>query len=350
MEARRIWKLPAAGRRPEGSVGDLILVKKYNPLRGEKGVIYLRFNESFRQFAALFDLTKIANHYRIVLEPSTWGYLDEVFHLYVGSGLDVIVQSQDRIDYDVIRQMDSNLHPLRLGAGDWIDPEVFTPATKDGKSYDVVMIASWIRLKRHHILFRALAQHRLSNLRVALIGYPWAGRTRRDIEREARTYGVLQQIDIYENIPHSQVADIIRKSKIAVMLTKREGANRAIYECLLCGVPVVLYRHNRGVNKDIIRSETGVLADDDELGPVMREMIANYTRYNEVARWAASNVGRHVAHKKLNSCLEMIARNNGETYSQGICEIGASNSAYVFDSDRIQMESEYVKLYDYFRR
>lgn len=340
-------KYPKNNDYPERQ-GNLLIFKKYDPHTNEKGVLYLKYNESFKQFITLFELEKISKHYRIVLEPSTWGYMDEVFHLFIGKDSDIIVQAQDENDYMTIKNMNVNLIPIRLGSGDWVDADLFNNVTEEIKIYDIVMIASWLKIKRHKTLFKAVAKSKLKNIKIALIGYPWGFRTRKDIEKEAKRFNILNQIDFYENIPSQKVAEIIKKSKVSVMLSKREGANRAIYECLLCGTPVVLCKFNRGVNKNIINSETGCLADDDELGEVLSSMIKNYAKYN-TASWARKNIGREVAHKKLNDLLKDLAVNKKEEYLSDICKIKASNAPYVYDRDRIDMSSEYLKLEQYLR-
>ena len=75
--------------------GDLIVLKAHDEASGEKGVLYLMYGESIRQFPALFDLRRLASKYMIVLEPSWWGYEDAAFLLYLGSDLDVVVLAHE---------------------------------------------------------------------------------------------------------------------------------------------------------------------------------------------------------------------------------------------------------------
>jgi hypothetical protein len=324
--------------------GNLVIVKKYDPENKEKGVLYLKFNESLEQFASLFDIERIGAFYRVVLEPSTWGYMEEPFHLFIGSDLDVVVQAQDELDYRAIQGMNANLVPIRLGAGDWIDTDVFGPKINVEKEYDVIMIASWAKLKRHELLFRAMADAGLRDCRLALVGYPWGGRTVTDIKKEAAQFGVLQQITFYENIAPSMVSELLSRSKASVMLTRREGANRALYESLLNGVPVIVCRHNRGVNKNIVNEKTGCLANDEELGKVLKHIIGNYDKYDSVAEWARENVGYKIAKQRLDAVLRSLAEKRGETYLKPICAIKAGHAAYVSEDDRTGMAEEYEAL------
>jgi hypothetical protein len=328
--------------------GNLVVLKKQDPARGEKGVLYLKFNHAFKEFTVLFDVEKIARDYRLVLEPSTWGYMEETFHLLVGKDLDVVVQAQDETDWQVIHDMDTNLRPIRMGAGDWIDTSTFANVRAGEKRYDIAMIASWLRLKRHEVLFRALARMDDANLRIALVGYPIGHRTMSDVKGEARKHDVLGQIDFYERIRPAEVAEILAHSKLSVILTKREGAVRAIYESLLCGAPVVLYRHNRGVNREVINSETGRLADDEELAEVLSDVIRHHEDY-EPQTWARRNIGMANSHRKLDEMAGDLAARAGESYEVPICRIKAGTTPYVDSEDRERLTSEFAVLERYLR-
>lgn len=67
--------------------------------------------------------------------------------------------------------------------------------------------------------------------KVALIGYPIEGRTSGEVLELAKRYGVASKIELFENIPPEEVARVIRSAKLGVTLSKKEGANRGIYEC-----------------------------------------------------------------------------------------------------------------------
>ncbi|MBW1784087.1 MAG: glycosyltransferase, partial [Deltaproteobacteria bacterium] len=342
-------KLPMQHDYPERQ-GNLIILKAYNPEKNERGALYLQYSGSFQKMAALFDLEEIAYRYVLILEPSTWGYYDPSFALFVGKPLDVIVLAQDEIDYDIIKDMNTNLIPLRLGAGDWIDFNRFKPVSIHGeKAFDVVMVASWLRIKRHSLLFKTLRDSCLQNIRVVLVGYPWEGRLRKDIEKEAERFGVFNQITFFENIPHAQVSSILSQSKVATMLTKREGANRGIYEAFFCDVPVILYRHNRGVNKHIINKHTGMLADDDELGDAIKYMVAHYKEFRP-REWAVANSGFVKAWEKLNATFLEVERIRTGKKVDELCMIKSDpNLVYAIDRDRIDLEPEYHKLISYLR-
>ena len=74
------------------------------------------------------------------------------------------------------------------------------------------------------------------------------GWTREPIERLLRQYDLANECDLYENIPHQQVAQIVADSGVSLLLSQREGSNKSIHESMLCGTPIIVYRHQQGVN------------------------------------------------------------------------------------------------------
>jgi len=322
--------------------GDLIVLKPYLCNR-EKGVLLIKYNDSFERFLALFDLKKISKMYRIVLEPSTWGYQDVALGLFRGLNTDVIVQAQCEEDFDYIKGIKDNLIPIRIGAGDWGDADLFTRGVKE-KKYDVIMVASWQLLKRHKLFFTALSKIKPYLTRVCLVGYPTEGRTKNDIITDAKTIGVNDLIDIFENITPVQVARKISMSKISVMLTKREGASKVIYESLFCDVPVLLSNKNRGVNRAIINSQTGTLSSDKNLANNILRMTDNYKCFSP-RDWAIENTGYLNSFERLNNLIKEISIENEEKWTQNLfMKKNAPNPIYVKDKERLLADQEFLVL------
>lgn len=332
----------------ESRQGDLLVLKPYVE-ESEKGVLLLQYNEAFGRFLSIFDLEKVGRFYRIVLEPSWWGYREPWILAFLAVSTDVVVQSQDIRDFDFIRSLDSNLVPIRIGAGDWIDPDRFSAGSKQEKLFDIVMIANWLRLKRHELLFRAISQCRGEIKRVALIGYPHGGRTKDDIAKEAAKWGVANVIEIFESIPREEVSEIVRQSKIGVLLTMREGANRGIYECLFSNVPVVISSTNCGVNRDHINSHTGMVAADDRFHDAILYLLHNLENYRP-REWAEENTGYENSTKRLNDCLRDCAIRAGERWTRDIyMKKNDTNAKYVSEENRLAADQEVVRLRDLLR-
>jgi len=313
----------------------------------EKGVLFLNFDETVDKFFALYDVEKIARDYRIVFEPSAWGYQQPRMFLLHGLATDVIVEAQYLPDYNYTKELGGALVPIRIGAGDWVDFETFRSGRDEEKQYDLVMIANWLKWKRHKLLFKALQKLEKEVGRVALIGYPIEGRTSSEIRQLAHKMGGGDRIDIFENISAEEVGRIIRRSKVGIMLSKKEGANRGIYECFFSDVPVILTDQNIGVNRDHINTHTGLLAADGELFCHIRSMLAEHDRF-ETRSWALTNTGWDKSSRRLNDFLRTIAMEKQEEWTFDIFpKMNGPLPAYTNEEDRVAADRDVERLNGY---
>jgi len=329
--------------------GDLVILKAPGE-NGEKGVILITYNEAFERAAAMFNLERMAEHYRFVLEPSFWGYQNPAILLFLNLNTDVIIQCPSRIDYDFIKEVGRNFIPIRVGAGDWVDeaafPEIDPTARRD---YDLIMVANWLPYKRHRLLFQHLTTMTGEIKRVALVGYPTGGYTREHIERDAEYYAIRKNIDIFEQIPFADVLALLRRSKVAVMLTRREGANRAFYEALFSDVPVIVTKESRGMNWDHVNSETGCFTDDNELANNILKVHAYRHLYHPRA-WALKNTGARRSSTLLNEVVRQAATSKGEPWTVDVApKKNGPNALYLNDTTRIMLEPAYKNLEQFLR-
>ena len=308
--------------RPDGPPdrqGNLMIVKPHDPATGERGAAFVMYTEGIAALPAVFDLPRLAARYALLLEPSWWGYQDARFLPYLGRDAEVVVLAQSRPDFEFIGWLGENLVPVRLGAGDWADPDSFRPREGRERSFDVVMVSAWDPFKRHEVLFRALRRLRRDRglrLTTALVGYPLRWDAAR-IGRMLRRYGLEADTRIFERVPHARVAEIVADSKLMVLLSKREGANRAIYESMFCDTPVVVYRHHRGVNLDHVAAEVGRLAGDEDLPEVLAEVLEHRDRFHP-RRWALENTGWRLSTERLNALLRERARSRQEPWTRDL--------------------------------
>ena len=82
-----------------------------------------------------------------------------------------------------------------LLASHWVNPDLYQPLLKSERPYDLIMVASWGKVKRHQVLFRAL-RSLPTNLRVLLVGQDQEGRTADTIRELARGYGVADRLEL----------------------------------------------------------------------------------------------------------------------------------------------------------
>jgi glycosyltransferase involved in cell wall biosynthesis len=335
----------------EARQGDLIVLKPRNDEIGEKGVLLVKYGEAIESFAALYDVERLVRHYVIVLEPSWWGYQDSLFFLFAGADADVIVQAQAPGDFAFVEQYGMSLVPIRVGAGDWVDPAFFAPASGP-RVFDVVMVSSWNPFKRHRDLFDALEELRTRHgrrLKTALIGYP-SGLTTQDMKTEIHRRGLSDQCEVFDRIPPSRVADIVAKSRLYVLLSRREGANKAMYEAMFCDTPVLAPADHKGINLHHLNEETGLVFERGRLAETILAALSRSEAYAPRA-WALRNTGYRNATRLLNELLERMARKKGQPWTRPIVpKKNQPNLMYVSEADRLEMNPEYERLAEYLRR
>jgi len=133
------------------------------------------------------------------------------------------------------------------------------------------------------------------------------------------------------------------------MLSKREGASKAIYESFFSDVPVILTEANIGVNRDHINKYTGVCSTDEELSQKILFMVENYRSFSP-RRWALTHTGYKISNKILNNTIKTMAIINREQWTQDIYKKkNYTNAIYVYENDRKQVDHEIMQLRKYLR-
>ncbi len=313
--------------------GNRLMVLKAPGPSSEKGVLLVMFSELFTALTRQFSMEALLRDYRLVLEPSWSGYCsDEILQFTVFNN-DVYILSPEAGDYEFIKRLRTNLKPLPYGPSDWVNPSLYDQGRGSivEKKYDLVMNSHWGWSKRHHVLFSSL--RKLSrDIKVALIGVPWEGRTMDDIKDLAKYFGVEKQLTFYQRIPYLEVMKVTAESKMGILLSLKEGSNRALAECLFCDVPVILLKeHVGGVNK-VINSKTGMHATSHELAEAIMHLRNNPGLY-QPRKWALENISCLVTTEKLNAFLKESALDAGEPWTQDIVARASSPESRYFDPE-----------------
>jgi len=327
----------------KGRQGDLLVLKPWTSER-EKGVLLVQYNESVCKVVSLFDVPRLAQKYRFVVEPSTWGYQNPYFFLLYGLETAVLFEAQYHGDHDYIKRLGGNFHASRIGAGDWVDFSLFSPGREEEKKFDLIMVANWLSFKRHRLLFRSLAPVRDKIGAIALVGYPDGGRTKEDIMDEARRYGVADKMVIFEKVPQARGAEVIRSSRFGLLLSRKEGANRGIYECFFSDVPIMLSASNMGVNRDHVNKQTGMVVEDQQLTEGLLRMKEGYAAFTPRA-WAEKNTGYINATRMLNEQLRRIALAEGEEWTRDIfTKKNMPAAMYAHEDEAAEADREYERM------
>lgn len=319
---------------------DLIVLKKATSQ--EKGVILLKYGQTFDAVVALFDLDRLMERYWFVLEPCWAGYCDPSILMFVTPGQPVVVQCFTDADFRFIEDVGAPFVPVRLGPADWVDADLFTPPAIEHKRYDLVMVANWGMHKRHSELFRALRQVHDRDIRVLLIGFPWAGRTAQDIRREAAEIGNDRvRVEIVESLPASDVAARVSECKVFVFLSRKEGDNKALVEAMFVNVPAIVYDRTIGGAGSRINAATGIFSSDENLAGNIVRMIDGYKSFSPRA-WALEHTGSAIATKILDDALRRAVTAAGGRYTQPIDQkTNAPNLGYKDPAARARFAADY---------
>jgi hypothetical protein len=345
---------PAAAARSDAAEEDIsrlfggrISVLNEPGANGERGVLFIMFTEILAAVFSRMDVPRLTADYTIVSEPSWSGYCDDAILRWTQVDAPVFVLAAQKDDFRFLKRLDSNLVPVPLGPCDWVDPGIAEPFLENEKEFDIVMNSHWGESKRHHVLFRMLRRAK-RRYKVLLIGARWAGRTSDDIRSLARYYGVEEQLTIIEHIAYSQVMDLTCRARVSILLSLKEGSNRAIAESIFCNVPViVLSNHVGGIVKNV-QPETGLLVREGQLEEAIETLLeANLNP----RRWGLENSSHTRSTEKLNAVLRADALARGQPWTRDIvARSNSPESKYANPDDALRLAPWNAALKNYIAR
>jgi glycosyltransferase involved in cell wall biosynthesis len=307
-------------RQPRNLLGTRVMVVK-SPAAGERGVVVMDYTYTFPIVARHFDLSKLCERYYIVLEPSWIGFCTPEILVYSRLPEPVFFETNEPVDIQFLSRVSKNFVHVEAQGNCWVDHRVFRPAEGVAKDIDMSMVSAWADYKRHAGVFAALGKLRRQGrqLRTLLIGYAGDGSLNRDdVIRQARYYGVADQIEIQENLAIEDVTTQLSRSKVHVLWSRREGFNRAIIEAMLTGVPGILRAgHNYGQHYPYINPQTGRFADESTLPDVLLHMTDHHHEYDPRG-WVMANMTPQIATSRMNETIKRVALARGEAWSTDI--------------------------------
>lgn len=318
----------------------LIILKPHQS--GERGVLLVKYSDYFNHFAEVFD-PRIFDDYTVVLEPSWVGYFLPDILRYLAVDHPVYVQAWETRDFDFLRSLRANLIPVALGPNAWVDPNVFLPLPETPKTYDVIVVALWSSFKRHFSLFRALHRAALPGMRIACVGQPWP-LTLDDIRSEAAYYGVVGQVDFYENISQQELNGLFARSKATLLLSRKEGANKSIIEAMYADVPAFIRSgHNYGTRYPFISAQTGGFYDEADLPDLLASIHRNDYAQLRPRSWIIEHWSPTASTRVLEQAIY------GSATGRLQVKVNAPDLAYLDRGERGRLAEEYALLRSYLR-
>ncbi len=282
----------------------------------EKGVLMLNHATGFQFFCYCTDVPSVLEHYVLILEPGWSGYTDPAILYFTRfRGHPIIVLAPERRDYDFLEALKTNLIPMSLGCSEWVNPSIFHPLDGHQKRYDVVFVASWLKFKRHHILFRVIHELKDPTFKVALVAH--SSLNRKEIELLTDLYGVRNNLTFFEGLNQEELNSILNQSKVNLLLSLQEGGNRALFEGFFAGVPGLALENNIGIPKDYFNSQTGKLIKEKNLKSELLYFREHWNDFNP-RPWAEAHITPEIATAKLNELLKHLAYQRREEWTKDI--------------------------------
>jgi len=264
---------------PERMLDGIVTVLK-SPGENEKGVLIFNYSYYFLMFHKYFDFKAISEKYVVVLEPSWAGFCEMSIMSYANADCPVYLMCYEKRDLNFIQELNSSLKPLEIGPSWFVNHTNFQPmeVTRD---IDIIMVAAWADFKRHGAFFKAISKLKQLNYtpKITLVGYS-VDLDQEFIKEQADYYGIADWITIYQSISHSEVCQLLNRSKVNVLWSKFEGNNRAIIEGMFCNTIVIMREgHNYGENYDFINEQTGCFANEENLANKVLAALKNYAEF-----------------------------------------------------------------------
>lgn len=269
------------------------------------GVILVKFTETLRYYAHHVDFSRLQRYFRVVLEPSWAGYaLPELMALHRADD-PILVQAAEKTDREFLARLDGALRPVALGSGEWVDHRVFRPLDLE-REYGAVYVANYNPVKRVPAFLRVVARIVAAGVpfRAALVCSRW-GRGRKTVQAFVRWYGLSGHVDVYESLEHDEVNVVLNRARCCVLMSRKEGSNRSLFEAMFADTPGVLLDENVGVNHDRLTPRSGVVARESDFAGVLTE-IANGTRTFAAREWALETIAPEVSARTVQRELGVL--------------------------------------------
>lgn len=288
---------------------------------GEKGVILSCFEYNWlRILSGIKPFEDFEKRYTLVLStswsPTNYDILALALEKISG---DVFVVPCNYGEIPKLEAFHPRIRPLPFLACDWLEPSCFSPRPWNERTYDIVMVSNWAPFKRHWHLFWIL-RDLPSDLRVVCIGQPEAGHTLDDIRRLKDQFAVPQEIEFLESISIEEVNEIQANSKIALILSRREGCCVAAVEGLMANAYLVMLEGAHVGPLEYISEETGAIVTGAD-APRRITGILDSQKPPSSREWATEQVSCQNTRLKLNQILREAAEAEQRPWTRDLAPV-----------------------------
>jgi len=343
-EAHLASPTPGPGRRlvspPAGDSTLLphsLLLKAPGP-GGEKGVLFLGTEGDWSPLIQNGNVDALKRDFHITAMAASAAPPLRKLHALGAPGDDPLhlgIGNEDHYDYTAV--LGNAVIPLPIMGCDWLDPAAFRPKPRTERGIDILMVASWLELKRHWLLFKAL-RALPPDLHVVLVGGPAEGRTLEDMQAEARAWGVRQDIVYHEHIPNEEVYRLQCDSKIALQLSRREGPCVAVVEAMMADTPVGMMTGGYVGSSRYINDQTGRFLLPKGIGAQVQDFLEASASY-QPRQWVERHASYAQSHEKLQAHLQAVSNEKRLPWVQGLAPVTRKRQklSYVDPADAIRL-------------
>lgn len=292
-----------------------VILKPYVGPR-EPGVVYIGFEVEWMRLLCHARLREFAERYTLIVAPSSSPYnlINFIFPAAYPTPLYSIVNHDE--DVEILQRISPKYRVVPLYTSHWVNPARYQPRPPAERDIDILMVAAWGKVKRHHLLFRALRRMPAS-LKVVLIGQDQEGRTQATMRKEAAWYGVADRFEMWSNVAHAQVREAYCRARISILLSLREGSAVVIPESLFADTPTGLLQDAYNGSRGFINAQTGRFLSEKDLAGQLMDFLAIADRCTPRA-WAEANISCFKSSDRLNEILRNDALAEGRAWSRDI--------------------------------
>lgn len=312
-------------------IGRSIVLKKTLEVNGEiveKGIMLIKFSETFSLYLRHVECEKLMEKFHVILEPSWTGHAIEQILGWCKFDAKVYIQCADKPDFDFITSLHSNLVPLRMGSGEFVDYRIFQPLTNE-KKYDLVCVANGLVYKRVYAFLRLIKKLKRDNsgVRAALVCAN-RGPLLQTIEKLIHVMGLDGSVDYFTEVSQLDLNKIIEQSKINILMSYREGSNRVLFEAIFSGTPSVVIDRNIGIRKECFTQDSGMVAREAFLAKDISFLLMNVAQMKP-REWALKNISPEVSVDKLVNLIAVTEYGGDRFQSQIYYKVNSPEATYM---------------------
>lgn len=264
----------------------------------EKGIILITFSETFALYLRYVDCENVMSDYHLVLEPSWTGHAIAQILGWCKFKEKVYIQCADKPDFDFINSLQSNLVPIRIGSGEFVDYRIFQPMDSE-KKYELISIANGQAYKRVYAYLKLVKslKDKNPNVRAALVCAN-RGALIGKIPKLIDLLGLQSSIDYFIDLTQKELSKVIEQSKINILMSYREGASRVLFEAIFSGTPSVIVDRNIGIRKECFTKDSGLVAREKFLVQDIECLLSRVSSLRP-REWALKNISPEVSLEKI---------------------------------------------------